>query len=106
MRNHPLQKQESLGLAVAHLNASVGSVLTVEQLAKALRAGTTDVIADAPTAAALVSYLFTELEPKLIVLCAREADSDVRHADMLYREGLAQAMPRVPAWENSIRYLV
>jgi hypothetical protein len=106
MQNHSFNNQESLGLAVAHLNASVGQVLTVEQLAQALREGTTSVIADAPTAAALVSYLFVEVEPKLIVMCAREAGSDVMHADMLYQASLTQAMPRVLAWENSIRYLV
>jgi len=54
-----------LSLAVTHLNASVGPVLTVAQLTAALRAGAVDAIADAPTAAALVTSLFVETEPRL-----------------------------------------
>jgi hypothetical protein len=106
MQNQPLNNQESLGMAVTHLNASVGPVLTVEQLAQALRAGTTADITDSPTAVSLVNYLFVEVEPKLIVMCAREAGSDVRRANMLYQASLAQAMPKVLSWENSTRYLV
>jgi hypothetical protein len=54
-------------MAVTHMNAPVGSVLTIEQLAKAFRTGSVDAITDSPTAAALVSYLFVELDAKLIV---------------------------------------
>jgi ABC-type amino acid transport substrate-binding protein len=96
----------SLGLAVTHLNASVGAVLTAEQLAQALRAGSVDALHDEPTAAALVAYLFVELNPRLIALCAFEADTDVAHAHQLYQEGLLHAMPRVAAWENAIQYLL
>ncbi len=85
-----------LRTAVAHLNASVGPCLTVEQLAAALRAGSVAAISDSPTAAALASHLFSEVEPALIALCAHEAGSDVAHANMLYQESLLSLMPRVP----------
>lgn len=93
-------------MAVTHMNAPVGSVLTIEQLAKALRTGSVDAITDSPTAAALVSYLFVELDPRLIVLCAYEAGTDVAHANMLYQEGQRNLMPRVHAWEKSIEYML
>lgn len=103
----PLQtgNADCLGLAVTHLNASTGPVLTAAQLAHILRAGSVDAIADAP-AAALASYLFIELEPRLITLCAHEAGADVMHANRLYQESLRHGMQRVPAWEKSVQYLL
>lgn len=100
------QHSGNLGLAVTHLNAPVGACLTEAQLADALRAGTVAPLADNPTAAALLRYLFVELDPRLIVLCAYEAGTDVAHANMLYQENLRHTMPRVPAWEQSIEYLL
>ncbi len=99
------ESADSLGLAVTHLNASTGPVLTVAQLAHILRAGSVDVIADAP-AAALASYLFVELEPRLIALCAYQAGAGVAQANRLYQDSLRHGMQRVPAWEQSVQYLV
>ena len=95
-----------LSVAVTHLNTSVRPALTVDQLAGALRAGSVDALADAPTAAALVTSLFVETDPRLIVLCAYEAGTDVDHANMLYLESVRHAMPRVDAWEKSVRFLL
>lgn len=47
----------SLGLAVTHLNASTGPLLTTEQLAASLRAGSAAALAGSPAASALVRYL-------------------------------------------------
>ena len=96
----------SLGLAVTHLNAPVGAVLTIAQLTDALRAGSINVVSDSPTAAAIISYLFVELNPRLISLCAREAGADLHHVNMLYKEALAHSLPRVPEWENAVEYLL
>ena len=99
-------KSKNLNLAVTHLNAPVGSVLTVAQLANALRAGSVGAINEL-SAAALVGYLFVELDPQLIVLCAYEAGTDAAHAHRMYQEGrLLHAMPQVPNWENAIEYLL
>jgi hypothetical protein len=103
---HTFESSSSLGLAVTHLNASVGNVLTTDQLSDALRNGSVDAIADSPTAAALLRYLFVELDPRLIVLCAYEAGTDVAHANMVYQDNLRHTMPRVPAWEKSIEFLL
>ncbi len=89
-----MKQSSSLSLAVTHLNAPVGNCLTVAPLA------------DSPTAAALLRYLFVELEPRLIVLCAYETGTDVAHANMVYQENLQNAMPRVPAWGKSIEFLL
>lgn len=104
-----MQQQTNLDLAVSHLNASVGSVLTAEQLAVALRAGSAHHAHHAPpsaTAAALISSMFTELGPGLILRCAVEAGADVQHVNQLYEEALADAIPRAPAWEQSVEHFL
>ncbi|MFT4179701.1 MAG: hypothetical protein QM612_09615 [Thermomonas sp.] len=103
----PIMRQQSgLELAVRHLNASVGPVLTTGQLASALRAGTTRDLPVSPTAAALISSLFAELPPDLILRCTVEAAADVHCVDALYRESLADALAPVRAWETSVEHLL
>jgi hypothetical protein len=94
-----------LSLAATHLNSSIGPVVTAAHVAQALHAGSITVIADNPSAAAMVGYLFVELEPRLIALCTAEAQSDMAHANRLYTESLSHALPRVLAWENAVKYL-
>lgn len=103
---NPAGNTDSLGLAVTHLNAPVGAVLHTEQLAGALRAGSVNAIADSPMAAALVSYLFVELDPRLIASCANQAGASVALANVLYEESLRNAMPRVAAWEQAVAHLL
>ena len=99
-----LMNNGGLELAVTHLNACVGPVVTVEHLVQALRAGSVAGL-DARTAA-VVSYLFVELEPALIARCAREAGSDLRRANELYKESPADNLPRNLCWEEAIAHLV
>lgn len=94
----------NLDLAVQHLNASVGAVLTREQLAQALQEGSVGRIDS--KAGALISSLFAEIDPALILRCAREAEADLLHVEHLYRESLADAMPSVPQWEQSVAHLL
>lgn len=101
-----MQHQSNLALAVGHLNASVGRVLTSEQLASALRAGSSRNVSPSPAVAALIRSLFIELAPELILRCAAEADADVQHVNQLYRETLADALPRARAWENSVEHFL
>lgn len=93
-----------LELAVTHLNASVGPIVTVEHLSKALRSGS--VASLDKTVAAVVTHLFVELDPGLIARCAYEAGSDLRRADELYKESLQSHLPRVLQWENGVAELV
>jgi hypothetical protein len=57
-------------------------------------------------AAAVLSYLFLELEPALIARCVREAGSDLRRANEFYKETLADKLPRNPRWEEAIAHLI
>lgn len=101
-----MRQQSGLALAVGHLNASVGPVLTREQLASALRAGSTRDIPVSPTAAALIKSLFAELPPDLILRCTTESGADLLRVNELYLEALADALPPVPTWETSVEHLL
>ena len=103
---HPAAASASLGLAVTHLNAPAGSVLSEAQLTRSLRDGSVRGIADSPAAAALVSYLFVEVEPRLIAQCASDAGASLAQADLLYQESLRDGLPRVPAWEQAVVHLL
>jgi hypothetical protein len=94
----------SLSVAVTHLNAPVGPVLTVEELAQALLSGS--VASLNKKAAAIVSYLFIELDPSLIASCVAEAGSDLRRANRLYEEAVQAHVPRVPGWEEAVEHLI
>lgn len=96
----------NLDMAATHLNASVGAVLSPLQLAAALQAASLDVLSDAPEAAAAASYLFVEIEPRMIALCAYESGTDIAHANRLYHDLLAHSMPRVPRWEAAVEALL
>jgi len=94
----------SLRLAVTHLNAPVGEVLTIEELAHALRSGSVSGLSK--RSAALVSYMFVELEPSLIAGCATEIGSNLRHVNLLYEESIETRAPRVPRWEQAVEHLL
>lgn len=94
----------SLQVAVTHLNVPVGPVLTVDDLARALRAGSVANFED--KLAALLIHMFVELEPALIARCATEAGSDLQHANELYKESVQANLPRVPRWEKAVEHLL
>ena len=94
----------ALDLAVTHLNAPVGQVLTRSDLSQALRTGSLSPVPH--QAAALITYLFVEIEPQLIVRCVNEMHSGLAQANGLYEETLKASAPRVPAWENAVRHLL
>jgi hypothetical protein len=96
----------NLELTIAHLNAPVGPVLTVDHLAKILRSGSVAVLADEPAVVAIASYLFVETDPRLISLCATEANADMAHVNMFYQETLRLSVPAVPAWEKAVEFLL
>jgi hypothetical protein len=93
-----------LELAVTHLNAPVGPLVSVEHLVQALRSGSVEGLDE--MVGAVISYLFVELSPGLIARCAYEAGSDLRQANELYKESLADHLPRVLDWENAIAHLI
>lgn len=100
------QGATGLALAVAHLNAALGPVLTAVQLAQAMRAGTVRHLSDNPVGAALVESLFVELSPELIVRCANDAGANLVQVERLYQESLEHAMPPAHAWEKARAHLL
>jgi hypothetical protein len=101
-----MNSQHWLDLAITHLNVPVGQVLTADQLALALREGSVAPLSKDPHAAALVSSLFAELSPQLILHAAAEARADLSHVEQLYRESLAASMPRVVRWEHAVEHML
>lgn len=95
----------ALDLAVTHLNAPVGPVLTRSDLSQALRIGSLSPV-NHQAAAALITYLFVEIDPQLIIRCVNELRSGVAQANGLYEETLKAMAPRVPAWEKAVRHLL
>lgn len=95
----------ALDMVVTHLNASVGSVLTRDELSSALRAGRLAAIHRQP-AASLVCYLFAELDPALIARCVGEAQSSLQSAYELYQDTLLAKAPRSLSWERSVGHLL
>ena len=93
-----------LQLAVTHLNVPVGPLVTEDDLSRALQAGSVAGFDD--KVAAVLSYLFVELDPALIARCVREAGSDLRRANELYKESLGAHLPRVPEWEQAVEHLL
>ena len=94
-----------LDLAVGHLHAAVGTVVRAEDLARALREGSVVNLAsgpEEPLVRGLLHSVFVEIDPALILSCAREAQSDWQHAHQLYTESLADGLPRVKAWEQLV----
>ncbi|GGA43016.1 hypothetical protein [Dyella nitratireducens] len=101
-----MNSQHWLRLAVTHLNVPVGNLLTTDQLALALRQGTVASLSNNPDAAALISSLFTELSPQLILHAAAEAKADLLHVEQLYQESLSASMPRVADWEHAVEHML
>ena len=103
--------KKALDLAVTHLNAPVGPIVSRGNLQDALRAGNLSVVRD-PQAVAILSYLFVELEPPLIVRCANEAAADqkkpmaIKKANELYEDTVRRRVPRSIEWERSVMHLL
>lgn len=90
----------ALGLIVTHLNAPVGPILTVAHLQAVLNAGSLAAVAhEPPVITALLSSLFVEISPPLILRAMIEVGSDHQRLQRLYQETLALGLPAVPYWQ-------
>lgn len=100
-----MHSANKLDLAAGHLNAATGPLVEPGHLALALRDGSVahvDAGGQTTTVRGLLHSLFIEIDPALILSCAREAGTDWKHANKLYAEALAHGMPRVRAWERLV----
>ncbi len=87
-------------MVVAHLNAPYGPVVCADDLAGSLAHG--EIRAASAQAAAILSYLFIEVEPRLVMRCAMEAGATLPIANQLYSDTLKSGVPRSALWESSV----
>lgn len=94
----------ALDLAVTHLNAPYGRVVSSADLSGALTAGS---LSSVPSQSAnVLTYMFVELDPLLIIRCVNELRSGVGKANGLYEETLRARAPRAPLWEKAVQHLI
>ena len=91
-------------MITTHLNAPYGPLLTDADVAESIRQGR--LWAATRQANEILSGLFGECAPELIVCCAYELGVTAAQAHALYREMLALGMMRCPAWEEAAAHLV
>jgi len=91
-------------LITCHLNAPYGRVVRPEDVVRAIVDGRVDAAADA--ARAPISYLFHEVEHRLIATVALHHGGSYRSANDLYLDTLRLGVPRNPAWESSLEHLL
>lgn len=91
-------------LITSHLNAPYGAVVDVSDLVVSLCAGR--LAAGSPQANAVLSYLFIEIEPRLIITCALEVGASWASVHALYGDTLAHAAPQSRQWESSVKGLL
>jgi hypothetical protein len=75
------------------------------RLSRALKEGTLSAV-DSATSANVLTYLFVELEPQLIIRCVNELRSGLILANWLYKETVMSNAPPSPAWEKAVQHLL
>ena len=93
-------RMSAISMTVSHLNAPYGPIVTDKDLTESLLTGS--IVGNSPTAKAIISQLFIEVSPALVLRCANEAGGTVKHADMLYKSALKSGVVRNPDWEQSV----
>lgn len=88
-------------MAVTHLNAPYGAIVCASDLIESLSHG--ELRANSAKAAAILSYLFVEVEPRLVMQCAMESGSSLSLANKLYSDTIKSGAPRSASWESSIK---
>ena len=96
--------QHGLSMAVTHLNAPYGAIVCASDLIESLSQG--ELRAASAKAAAILSYLFVEVEPRLVMQCAMESGSSLPMANQLYSNTIKGGAPRSALWESSIKDLL
>lgn len=91
-------------LIATHLNAPVGQVVQEQDVLASLQEGSLSAATE--QANALLSYLFVEIDPRLILQCAEEAGASASDANRLYADTIAHNSPRCVKWESSLEFLL
>lgn len=97
-----MQALPSCALIATHLNAPYGPIVTAEDIERALVSGTVASVPDM-TGQAIVSRLFQEHMPALILRAGRETHAGMPALLSLHHESIALGSARVAAWEALVR---
>lgn len=95
---------KTTSLVATHLNAPYGPIVAEEDIARSFRAGR--VMTRSSKASAIMAHLFIEIEPRLVVQCAREIGVPLSMVDALYRDTLDLGAPVCPPWELAVEHLL
>lgn len=90
-------------LVATHLNAPYGPVVTEGDVVASMRRG--DLLGLTEEVKAVMSGLFCELDPQLIVRCAVEAGVPIERVNRLYLDTVRFGAFRCPAWEQAVQVL-
>lgn len=87
-----------------HLNAPYGNVVSPDDVIRAIVDGRVDAASEA--AQGPISYLFHEVEHRLIATVALRHGGSHRSANELYLDTLRLGVARHPDWESSLEHLL
>lgn len=85
-------------LIATHLNAPYGRIVSARDVALSLISGRLN--ASTKAANDILSGLFVEIEPRLILRCAREEGAALQAVQELYEESVVRGCMRSPEWER------
>lgn len=88
-------------LIANHMNAPYGKIVSEEDVAASFRHGRLS--ASSSEANAILAFFFNEIEPSLIVRCAKELGVSLQTANALYKDTLARGCCASPSWEEAVR---
>lgn len=88
-------------MIATHLNVPYGRIVNAHDVALSLTLGRLS--ASTKEANAILSALFIETAPRLILRCAREEGASLDAVRQLYQETLAQGEMRSPEWESAMQ---
>lgn len=91
-------------MIATHLNVPHGRMVSAHDFASSLRSGRLS--ASTKEANAILSALFTETAPRLILRCAREEGASLEATMQLYQETLTQGEMGSPEWESAMQGLL
>ncbi len=84
-------------LIANHMNAPYGRIITAEDVALSFQVGR--LAAHSDKANGLLAGFFNEIEPSLILRCAKETNTSLATVAMLYQQILDLGFMPSPEWE-------
>lgn len=97
----PQVYMSAASMIATHLNVPYGRMVSAYDVASSLTSGRLS--ASTKEANAILSALFIETAPRLILRCAREEGASLESMNQLYQETLAQGEMRSPEWESALQ---